>query len=45
MDPFKAETTMLFMDADVDGSKLLDLSEVFQIFDKLKIYKSKQEVK
>ncbi len=44
MDPFKAETTMLFMDADVDGSKLLDFSEVLQIFNKLKIYKTKTEI-
>lgn len=41
MDPFKAETAMLFMDADVDGSKLLDIGEVMQIFNKLKINKSK----
>lgn len=26
-DPFKAESMMLFMGADVDGSKLLDIDE------------------
>lgn len=35
---------MLFMDADADGSKLLDISEVMQIFHKLKINKEKKEI-
>lgn len=35
---------MLFMDADVDGSKLLDIGEVMQIFHKLKINKDKKEI-
>lgn len=44
MDPFKAETAMLFMDADADGSKLLDIGEVMQIFNKLKINKNQKEI-
>jgi len=44
MDPFKAETAMIFMDADADGSKLLDIEEVLIILKKLKIRKNKQEI-
>jgi hypothetical protein len=44
MDPFKAETAMIFMDADADGSKLLDIEEVLVIFKKLRIRKSKEEI-
>lgn len=41
MDPFKAETTMVFMDADSDGSRLLDIDEVLSVFKKLRINKTK----
>ena len=37
MDPFKAQATMLFLEADADGSGLLDAEECCQIFNKLKI--------
>lgn len=40
MDPFKAETSMLFMNADADGSNLLDIDEAMFIFNKLKINKT-----
>jgi hypothetical protein len=44
MDPFKAETAMIFMNADADGSKLLDIEEVLTIFEKLRIKKTKEEI-
>ena len=44
MDPFKAESAMLFMDADVDGSKLLDIDEVLYIFKKLRIKKDRKKI-
>lgn len=35
---------MLFMNADVDGSKLLDVEQAMTIFVKLKINKTRQEI-
>ena len=44
MDPYKAEATMLFLEADVDGSNLLDINEIQLIFKELKIRKKKQDI-
>lgn len=44
MDPFKAEATMLFLEADTDGSNLLDIGEIMSIFKRLKITKSEGEI-
>ena len=41
-DPFKAEAMMLFLEADADGSKLLDIDECSEIFIKLKINQTKE---
>ena len=45
MDPFKAEITMLFLEADADGSSLLDVDEVENIFKTLKINCDRLEIK
>ena len=44
MDPFKAELTMLFLEADSDGSSLLDIEELLIIFNKLKINCGREEI-
>ena len=35
---------MLFLEADTDGSNLLDIDELMKIFEKLKIHFDKEEI-
>lgn len=35
---------MIFMNADADGSKLLDIEQALNIFEKLRIKKTKEEI-
>lgn len=44
LDPFKAEITMLFLEADTDGSNLLDIDELTNIFSQLKINYDQMEI-
>lgn len=45
IDPFRAEAMMLFLEADTDGGKMLDVEEISQIIGKMKIYKTPEEIK
>lgn len=41
-DPFKAEAMITFLHADKDGGNLLDIQEIVNILEEMKIYKEEE---